>query len=107
MPIFQGESTDVSKSEYLFSAIVEDRSLWEKGRVTMTLSFDEHCVLTVEAKNTSTGRPLSVRVDRTRPLDEVLRDLGKYEGPAEPEMWQLPESRIGKALGKLFKLFGR
>jgi hypothetical protein len=40
-------------------------------------------------------------------VEEVLRELGKYDGPAEPETWQLPESRLGKVLGKLFKLFGR
>jgi len=107
LPIFQGESADVSKNEYLFSAIVEDKTLWEKGRVTMTLSFDEHCVLTVEAKDARNGRPLSARVDRSRSVDEILRELGKYDGPVEPVTWQLPESRIGKVLSKLFKVFGR
>jgi len=107
LPIFQGESPDVSRNEYLFSAHVEDRSLWEKGRVILRLSFDEHCVLAVEARNARTGAPLPARLDRTRAVEEVLRELGKYDGPAEPETWQLPESRLGKVLGKLFKLFGR
>ena len=107
LPIFQGESRDVSRNEYLFSAIVEDKSLWEKGRVIMTLSFDEHCVLTVEARDARSGQPLSVRVDRTRSVDDILRELGKYDGPVEAELWKPPPSRIGTVLGKLFKLFGR
>jgi molecular chaperone DnaK len=107
MPIFQGESTDVSRNEYLFSAIVEDRSLWEKGRVTLKVSFDEHCVMAVESRDARTGRALATRLDRTRPVEEILRELGKYDGPAAAETWRLPESKLGKVFGKLFKLFGR
>ena len=106
-PIFQGESSDVSRNEYICSAIIEDRSLFEKGRVVLNLSFDEHCVMAVGATNARTLAPLAVRLDRTRPLDDVLRDLGKYSGPAEPVAWQKPQSRLGSVLGKLFKVFGR
>jgi molecular chaperone DnaK len=106
MPIFQGESPDVSRNEYLFSAIVEDRSLWEKGRVTLKVSFDEHCVMAVEARDARTGRPLAARLDRSRAVEEILRELGKYDGPAAVETWRLPESKLGKVFGKLFKLFG-
>jgi molecular chaperone DnaK (HSP70) len=106
-PIFQGESSDVSRNEYICSAMIEDRSLFEKGRVVLHLSFDEHCVMAVGATNARTKAPLAVRLDRTRPLDEVLRDLGKYSGPVEPIAWQKPQSRIGAVLGKLFKVFGR
>jgi molecular chaperone DnaK len=104
MPIFQGESPDVSRNEYLFSAIVEDRSLWEKGRVTLKVSFDEHCVMAVEARDARTGRPLAARLDRSRAVEEILRELGKYEGPQQVETWRLPESKLGKVFGKLFKL---
>jgi hypothetical protein len=107
LPLFQGESLDVSKNEYLFSAIVEDMTLWDKGKVTVTLGFDEHCVLTVEARDARTDRALSVQVDRSRSVDEILRELGKYDGPVVAETWQPPESRLGKVFGKLFKLFGR
>lgn len=106
MPIFQGESTDVSKNEYLCSAVVEDRSLQDKGKVTFRVSFDEHCVMAVDAKNARTGRPLATKLERTRPLEEILRDLGKFDGPVEP-VWQMPTSRLGNVLGKLFKLFGK
>jgi molecular chaperone DnaK len=106
MPIFQGESPDVSRNEYLCSATVEDPSLWHKGRVTLRLSFDEHCVMAIDARDARTGRALPVTLDRSRPIEEIFRELGSFEGP-EPEQWQLPESRIGKVLGKLFKLFGR
>jgi molecular chaperone DnaK len=105
MPIFQGESPDVARNEYLCSAIVEDPSLWHKGRVTLSVSFDEHCVMAIDARDARTGRPLPVTIDRSRPLEEILRELGPYEGQ-ESAAWQLPESRLGKVLGKLFKLFG-
>lgn len=107
VPLFQGDSSDVGQNEYLCSAIVEDRSLWDRGRVKLRLSFDEHCVMSVEAVNAKTGRALQVALDRSRSVDDVLRDLGLVEGAvAEPQL-KLPESGLGKALGRLFKLFGR
>ena len=42
----------------------------------------------------------------SRPLEDVLTDLGKFEGE-EPETWRIPESTLGKALNRLFKMFGR
>jgi molecular chaperone DnaK len=106
MHLFQGEMQDVSRNEYLTSATVEDPSLRDGGRVALRLAFDEHCVMSVDARNARTGRALPVKLDRSRPVEEILRELGKYSGP-EVETWKLPESRIGKVLGKLFKLFGR
>ena len=106
VPLFQGESPDVAQNEYLCSVIVEDRALWDRGRVLLRLSFDEHCVMAVEAIDARTGRPLPVKLDRSRPLEDVLTDLGKFEGE-EPETWRIPESTLGKALNRLFKMFGR
>lgn len=106
VPLFQGESPDVSQNEYLCSVIVEDRALWDRGRVLLRLSFDEHCVMAVEAIDARTGRPLPVKLDRSRPLEDVLADLGKFEGN-EPETWKIPETTLGKALNRLFKMFGR
>jgi molecular chaperone DnaK len=103
--LFQGESPDIGKNEYLCSAIVEEPALRDGGRVILRLSFDEHCVMSVEARNGGTGRALPVKLDRTRPLEDILRELGHYEGPEEAT-WRPPESRIGKALGRLFKMFG-
>jgi molecular chaperone DnaK len=102
--LFQGESVDVSKNEYLSTAIVEEPSLRDGGRVVLRLSFDEHCVMSIEARHGGTGRALPVKMDRSRPVEDILRELGHYEGPAEVT-WKLPESRIGKALGRLFKMF--
>jgi molecular chaperone DnaK len=130
MPIFQGESADVSRNEYLCSAIVEDPTLRDNGRVILRLSFDEHCVMAIDARDARTGRKLSTRLDRTRALEDILRELGASSGasasstsstastagPAaagtrplavEPDPWKLPESRLGKVLGKLYNLFGR
>lgn len=103
--LFQGESPDASRNEYLCSVLVEDASLRDRGRVTVRLSFDEHCVMSIEARNARTGRPLPTIVDRSRPVEDILRELGKYDGP-ELATWRLPESRIGRVLGKLFKLVG-
>lgn len=105
--LFQGESPDVSQNEYLCTATVEDISLRDKGKVAMRLAFDEMCVMSVDARDARTGHKLQVKLDRSRPLEEILRDLGKYEGPKVEEQWQPPVSRLGKVLGKLFKLFGR
>jgi molecular chaperone DnaK len=99
--LFQGESRDVSKNEYLCSAIVKNGSMKEKGPVIVRLSFDEHCVMAVDARDARTGRALALRLDRSRPIDEILGGLGKYEGPAVQENWQLPESDLGEALGRI------
>ncbi|MBI2390419.1 MAG: Hsp70 family protein [Deltaproteobacteria bacterium] len=106
VPLFQGESSDVAQNEYLCSVIVEDRSLWDGGRVVLRLSFDEHCVMTIDALDARTRRPLPVKLDRSRPVQDVLRDLGGFEGEVV-EAWHPPPSPLGKVLGKLFKLFGR
>jgi molecular chaperone DnaK len=107
VPLFQGDSPDVSANEYLCSVIVEDRSLWDKGKVSLRLSFDEHCVMAIEARNARTGRALPTRLDRSRSVEDVLRELGTFEGPPAEARWQAPPTRLGRALGKLFKLFGR
>ena len=106
VPLFQGESADVANNEYLCSVIVEDRSLWDGGRVTIRLSFDEHCVMAIDAIDARNGKALPIKLDRSRPVEDVLRDLGTFEGPPV-EKWQLPVTPLGKVLGKLFKLFGR
>jgi molecular chaperone DnaK len=114
MPIFQGESADVTRNEYLCSAIVEDRSLQDNGRVTLRMSFDEHCVMSVDARDARTGRALATRLDRKRSLQEILKELGQSTSSVaakplavERDPWHLPESRLGKVLGKLFNIFGR
>ncbi|MDB4994331.1 MAG: hypothetical protein JWM74_1763 [Myxococcaceae bacterium] len=107
VPIFQGESPDVRRNEYLFSAVVADACLQEEGAVTLRLSFDEHCVMAIEACDARTGRALPTRLDRTRPLAELLEELGQYVGPANGNAWQLPASRLGVVLGKQFELFDR
>jgi molecular chaperone DnaK len=100
VPLFQGESPDVSRNEYLCSVFVADRSLWENGRVVLRLFFDDHCVMMVDARDARTGRALPVKLDRSRPLEDVLRGLGKYEGPVV-ERWKLPDTSLGTAMGKL------
>ena len=106
VPLFQGDSLDVTKNEYLCSILVEDRSLWERGRVQLRIAFDEHCVMSVEAVDARRGRPLPVKLDRSRPVHDVLRDLGVYEGPEDEQPWKLPETPLGKVLGRLFRAFG-
>jgi molecular chaperone DnaK len=106
VPLFQGDSPDATSNEYLCTAIVEDASLRDGGAALLRLSFDEHCVMAIEAKNARTGAALPVRLDRARPVEEILRGLGRYEGPSEPS-WRPPRSPLGRLFGKLFKAFGR
>ncbi len=103
MPIFQGEAADVSRNEYLCSALVEDLALWDCENAVLRVAFDENCVMSVEAYHQRTGRALAVNLERTRPLEEILRRLGQFAGP-QAEPWQLPPSGIGGVFGKLFKI---
>jgi hypothetical protein len=48
-----------------------------------------------------------VTLDRSRPIEDILRELGRYDGPEPALAWKPPPSRIGKVLGRLFKLLGR
>ena len=105
LPLFQGESSDVSQCEYLCTVHIEDRALWDRGRVKLALAFDEHCRMSVEARDARSGAPLAVRLDRSRPVEEVLRDLGLFDGPVV-ETWQLPETPLGRILGRLSRFFG-
>jgi molecular chaperone DnaK len=105
VPLFQGESSDVSQCEYLCTVHVEDRALWDRGRVKLALVFDEHCRMSVEARDARSGAPLVVRLDRSRPVEEVLRDLGLFDGPTV-EAWQLPQTPLGRILGRLSRFFG-
>lgn len=105
LPIFQGESSDVSGDEYICSAVVEDPSLRDKGKVVFRLSFDEHCVMAVDARDARTGRAFGVNLDRGRPVDDVLRELGKFEGPKPKASWRPPESKLARVFGKLFGAF--
>jgi len=104
LPLFQGESPDIRQTEYLCTVIVEDRSLWDRGRVVVKVSFDEHCVMAVEAKDARTGRALPARLDRSRAVEDILGELGSYVGPEVSE-WRPPTSLLGRVLGKLFKRF--
>jgi molecular chaperone DnaK (HSP70) len=106
VPLFQGDAQDTSQNEYLCTVVVEDHSLWNGGLVRLVLSFDEHCVMTVEAFHQEDDRPLVVRLDRTRPVEEVLLDLGPFEGPAE-EKWQPPETNVARARDGFARALGR
>lgn len=108
LPLFEGEGEDVRALEYLCSAMVSDASLRDRGKVTLRLSFDEHCVMAVDARDARTGRPIAVTLDRKRPLDEILLELGAVRAapPAQPA-WKLPESRLGNLFGKLLGMFKR
>src|SRR5690606_17199468 len=99
--------SDVSRNEYLCSVNVEDPSLRDGGKITIRLSFDEHCVMAIDARDARTGRALPTALDRSRGVEDILRELGQYVGPAERDPWKLPESRLGRVLGKLSRFFGR
>jgi molecular chaperone DnaK len=67
VPLFQGESGDVGQCEYLCTVYVEDRALWDRGRVKLALAFDEHCRMSVEARELAAGcRSSCVSIVRAR-----------------------------------------
>jgi hypothetical protein len=47
-----------------------------------------------------------VKLDRSRPVEDVLRDLGGPEAPPI-EIPPLPVTPLGKVINKLFGFFGR
>ncbi len=105
VPLFQGEAADVSRNEYLCTVVAKDDRLRDGGTVRIRVSFDEACVMAVDAVIERTGAPIEVVLERERPLADVLRELGVYTGPPVAETWKLPETRISRVLGKLFGLF--
>jgi molecular chaperone DnaK len=106
MPLFQGEAGDVRQNEYLCSVVISDPSLASGGAI-VRLSFDEHCVMAIDARDARTGKALVLRLDRSRALEEILRPPPGAPAAVEAPTWQLPPSRLGKVLGKLSSLFGR
>ncbi len=110
VPLFQGESSDVRRNEYICSALVEDPSIAD-GKVRLQLSFDENCVMAVEATDARSGRQLPLELQRGRALDEVLADLGAQAPQADepqpttraPTAAAAPPSRIGQLFRKLFR----
>jgi len=110
VPLFQGESPDVRRNEYICSAQVEHASVAD-AKVRLRLSFDEHCIMAVEATDARTGRPLPLELNRGRPLEAVLADIGADESePDEPQpTTRAPTapapapSRVGQLFRKLFR----
>ena len=85
-----------------------DEHLRDGGQAVITLAFEEHCVMGVSAHDAR--GTFEVRLDRDRPVDEVLKELGYVapEAPAEDdEAFKLPESRVGRFFGNRFGLFKR
>ncbi|MBX3247119.1 MAG: Hsp70 family protein, partial [Myxococcales bacterium] len=99
VPIFQGERKDAAANEYLGTLSVEGIPETGAGReLELTLALDAQCFLDVSARDVSTGAALPVKVERARAVEEVVAELGPYEGPPlEPE-----RPRPSGALGWFF-----
>lgn len=99
IPIFQGERKDAAANEYLGTLLVEGIPAPVAGReLGLTLSLDAQCFLEVSARDVATDATLPVKVERTRSVDEVVAELGPYDGPPlEPE-----RPRPSGALGWFF-----
>jgi len=78
LPIFQGESDNITENEYLGTVVVSGIPEGPKGFYSyeLCLKLDEQCILTVAAKDQSTGEPQDVDLDRTRSVAEVFADIG-------------------------------
>ncbi|MBO6940198.1 MAG: Hsp70 family protein [Deltaproteobacteria bacterium] len=105
VPLFQGEAQDVSRNEYLCTLVAQDERLRNGGKARIRIAFDETCVMAVEAVIEDTGETVEVMLERERPLAEVLSDLGSYSGPAVPDDWHPPKTKIGRFFRKLFGIF--
>jgi len=108
VPLFQGEGQDVRRNEYICSAQVEHASLAD-AKVRLRLSFDEHCVMAVEATDAGTGRALPLELNRGRSLEAVLADIGAPETDEPQPTTRAPTgagpapSRVGQLFRKLFR----
>jgi len=78
LPIFQGESDDITENEYLGTVVVRGIPEGPKGFYSyeLFLKLDEQCILTVAAKDQETGEAQDVDLDRTRSLLEVFEEIG-------------------------------
>jgi molecular chaperone DnaK len=87
MPIFQGEHTDAAQNEYLGTVLVMDVPIGPAGThaFEVKLALDQHCVLSARAWETRSRVEVPVRLDRDRPLQDILRELGPYKGPTPKE----------------------
>jgi molecular chaperone DnaK len=104
VPLFQGDAAELEHNEYLCTVVVENKRLWDGGEVKLNIAFDEHCVMAVEATQARTGRALPLRLDRSRHLIDVLKELGvptNEDGSLPPPA--LPKGGVFERLGRLFR----
>jgi molecular chaperone DnaK len=98
LPLFQGDSGDPANDEYLGTVVVTTPTPGEA--VDLSLSFDGHGVMTIEAVSADTGRTVAVELDRARPWSQVLAELGLRRDT--PEAKPKPTSKVGAFFGRLF-----
>lgn len=102
VPLFQGNHSTLSENEYLYTAVISEPSLAIGDRVVLKLSLDEHLLMVLEAQHGVDGHALPVTLDRERPLDDILEELGFREGAtAGPSL--PPPSTLSRLFGKLFR----
>ncbi len=108
MPLFQGERADVAENEYLGTVRVRNIPPGPKGSdIELTLALDAQCMLAIRASHTETEIPLDVVIDREKSSDELIADLGPYEGPEQAPEKARPRSALGRFFKKVRGLFGR
>ncbi|MBX3249112.1 MAG: Hsp70 family protein [Myxococcales bacterium] len=100
LPLFQGDSGEPASDEYLGTVVVTTPTPDEP--VAVTLAFDGHGVMTIEARSRASGRGLSVDLDRARPWGQVLAELGLEDVVPSPAA-RAPASKVGAFFGRLFR----
>jgi molecular chaperone DnaK (HSP70) len=104
MPLFQGEDPDATRNEYVCTVVVEELPDGEDRRIEVLVSLDEQCRLEVRASCAATGRDLGMRLDRDRPVEDVLAELGAYDGPPSSS-WRHPQTTVGGLFRRMRDLF--
>jgi molecular chaperone DnaK len=105
VPLFQGERPDASANEYLGSLVLSGMPSGSEGGIALTLSLDAESVLSASAEMAEGGAPLTVCLERDRPVEEILANLGDYDGPAFDRRPLRPRSALARLFDRFRSLF--
>jgi len=106
VPLFQGERPDASANEYLGTLVISGIPEGAEGGIALTLRLDAESVLSAAAATESGDAHLVVSLDKSRGVDEILAELGPYDGPEFDRGADRPRSALARLFRRFRSLFG-